>query len=127
MERKIARFDATPEQPSLGCKDTPITVDTRKSTTKTFTKLLLRECRNTFSTTDCSRERRDKTQAFENGSAHDPAHAGDFAVGVTNTRDRLRERLDRNRHVKGVGVKKGRGVTHDRHVAFPEDEVATPQ
>ena len=48
-------------------------------------------------------------------------------AGIADTRDCFRERLDRDRHMKGIGVNERRPVAHDGDMAFPEDEVAAPQ
>src|SRR5262245_45411254 len=55
------------------------------------------------------------------------AHAGQFATGRANARNRLTGRLECDRHVEGVGVKERCRVAHDRYVAMPEQEIAAPQ
>src|SRR5512135_1076437 len=105
------------------CKDM-LAVDTRKLTTKTFTKLPACACRYAVFHNGLQPRAPRQARASDNGSARDPAHARDLAAGIADARERCGDRLDRNRHVKSVGVNEGRAVAHDRHVAFPEDEVA---
>src|SRR6202041_1591560 len=56
-----------------------------------------------------------------------PPHARDFAAGGADARDRLSKRLERHSHVEGVGVNERAGIAHDRHMPFPENEIATTQ
>src|ERR1700735_5212474 len=56
-----------------------------------------------------------------------PPHARDCAAGGADARDRLSKRLERHSHVEGVGVNERAGIAHDRHMPFPENEIATTQ
>src|SRR5262249_1156937 len=57
----------------------------------------------------------------------EPPHARPLAAGGADARDRLRDRLERDRHVEGIGVNERCRVAHDGHVALPEHEIAPPQ
>src|SRR5260370_40908676 len=56
----------------------------------------------------------------------EPAHARHLAAGGADARDRLRERLERDRPVEGGGVNERGGVAHRRDMALPEHEGAPP-
>src|SRR5215510_622313 len=57
----------------------------------------------------------------------EPAHARHLAAAGADARDRLRDRLERDRHVEGIGMNERCRVAHDRHMALPEYEIAPPQ
>src|SRR5262249_49183777 len=105
----------------------PIAVEIRKLKTKTFTKLQVRgPCCAVFHTgfaTGCAAG----SVSSGDGLARDPPHARDFAAGLADARDCLAERLDRDRHVKSVGVNERGADAHDGDVALPENEVAALQ
>src|SRR5262249_43063326 len=105
----------------------PIAVEIRKLKTKTFTKLQARgPCCAVFHTgfaTGCAAG----SVSSGDGLARAPPHARDFAAGRGDARDCPAERLDRDRHVKSVGVNERGAVAHDGDVALPENEVAALQ
>src|SRR5215813_11731107 len=57
----------------------------------------------------------------------EPPHACHLAAAGADACDRLRGRLERDRHVEGIGVNERGRVAHDGHVALPEHEIAPPQ
>src|SRR5262249_33957538 len=59
--------------------------------------------------------------------AGEPAHARDFAARGANARDRLLDRLQRERHVEGVGVNERGHVAHDGDVAAPKQKISASQ
>ena len=53
-----------------------------------------------------------------------PPHVRQLAARGADASDRLRHRLDRDRHVKGIGMDERGLVAHDGDVAAPEQEIA---
>src|SRR5215831_9552734 len=58
---------------------------------------------------------------------HEPPHARHLAADGADARDRLRDRLERDRHVKGIGVNERCRIAYDGDVPLPEHEIAPPQ
>jgi hypothetical protein len=54
----------------------------------------------------------------------DAPHRTHLAAGGTDARNSFGDGLDRNRHVKRIGVKKALRIAHDGDVALPEYEIA---
>src|SRR5205809_8046897 len=54
----------------------------------------------------------------------DPPDACDLASGGSNARGRLANRLDRDGHVKGIGMNEARCVAHNGDMSGPENEIA---
>src|SRR5262249_60682661 len=57
----------------------------------------------------------------------EPPHARHLAAAGADACDRLRDRLERDRHVEGIGVNERGRVAHDGHMALAEHAVAPPQ
>src|SRR5262245_12001877 len=69
-----------------------------------------------------------RTKEFALRPRHiEPPHARHLAAAGADTRDRLRDRLERDRHVEGIGVNERCRIAYDGPVALPEHEVAPPQ
>src|SRR5262249_27143857 len=60
-------------------------------------------------------------------SMSEPPHAGHLAAGSADPRQTVGDRLDRHRHVEGIGVDHAVATTRDGHMTFPEDDVAVLQ
>lgn len=58
------------------------------------------------------------------GLSNDAPHARDVTSGLADARDRVGDRLDRDRHMEGIGVNKIGVIVRDRDMAFPEHQVA---
>ena len=62
--------------------------------------------------------------AASEGSHSHPTHAYNLTSHAANARDRLADRLNRYRHMKGIGVHEAVVVARDRDVSWPKYEVA---
>ena len=69
-------------------------------------------------------ERARRTSSTAASGYLNPLHARDVAACRRDARERGRDRLDGDAHVKRIGVNEIRAVAHDRDMPLPEDKIA---